>query len=276
MKKSFLALFIIVPFFNYGQSNETLDFKPSYAPETIYNQTVTNSSDYEMTYSGSEKLLEILKKNGTENPTKIKNAFNVETVSKTGKVGKDGNFPITIEYLQSSDINGKSVIPNGTLLFGNASLSSMPKLDSIVGTGMEENFKNSIFKMVQSTFDQLAMPEKKLKVGESFSQESPLTIPIAGINIEMVITTTYSLKSITTKSAFFDIVQVYSMKIADTRFDTNGSGNGTGKLVYDIPNHFTSENTLDMELNLKLKHTDFNIDLTSKSAYGQFVKISKK
>ncbi|MBP4137548.1 hypothetical protein [Flavobacterium geliluteum] len=276
MKKSFLLLFIIMPFFNYGQSNEILDFKPGYTPETIYNQTVTNSSDYEMTYSGSEKLLEVLKKNGTENPVKVKNVFNVETVAKTGKMGKDGNFPITIEYLQSSDINGKNIIPNGTLLFGNATLSSMPKLDSIVAKGMEENLKNSIFQMVQSTFNQLAMPEKKLKAGESFSQESPLAIPLAGINLEMVITTTYNLKNITAKSAFFDIVQVYSMKISDTGFETGGSGNGTGKLVYDIPNHFISENTLDMELNLKLKHTDFNIDLISKSAYSQVVKISKK
>nr|WP_315220541.1 hypothetical protein [uncultured Flavobacterium sp.] len=276
MKKSFLLLFIILPFFNYGQSNEILDFKPGYTPETIYNQTVTNSSDYEMTYSGSEKLLEVLKKNGTENPVKVKNVFNVETVAKTGKMGKDGNFPITIEYLQSSDINGKNIIPNGTLLFGNATLSSMPKLDSIAAKGMEENLKNSIFQMVQSTFNQLAMPEKKLKAGESFSQESPLAIPLAGINLEMVITTTYNLKNITAKSAFFDIVQVYSMKISDTGFETGGSGNGTGKLVYDIPNHFISENTLDMELNLKLKHTDFNIDLISKSAYSQVVKISKK
>ncbi|MDX6181935.1 hypothetical protein SGQ44_14695 [Flavobacterium sp. Fl-77] len=276
MKKSFLLLFIILPFFNYGQSNEILDFKPGYTPETIYNQTVTNSSDYEMTYSGSEKLLEVLKKNGTENPVKVKNVFNVETVAKTGKMGKDGNFPITIEYLQSSDIDGKNIIPNGTLLFGNATLSSMPKLDSIAAKGMEENLKNSIFQMVQSTFNQLAMPEKKLKAGESFSQESPLAIPLAGINLEMVITTTYNLKNITTKSAFFDIVQVYSMKISDTGFETGGSGNGTGKLVYNIPNHFISENTLDMELNLKLKHTDFNIDLISKSAYSQVVKISKK
>ena len=276
MKKSFLLFFIIIPFFNYGQSNEILDFKPGYSPETIYNQTVINSSDYEMTYSGSENLLKMLKENGTENPVKIKNSFNVETVSKTGKIGKDGDFPITIEYIKASDKDGKSVIPSGTLLFGNTTLSSMPKLDSIVGTGMEENFKKSIFQMVQSTFNQLALPEKKLKVGESFSQESPLKLPIGGINIEMIITTTYNLKSITAKSAFFDIVQVYSMKFTDTSFESSGSGNGTGKLVYDIPNHFVSENTLNMELNLNLKHTDFNIDLKSKSDYSQLAKISKK
>ncbi|KOP39098.1 hypothetical protein DBB36_16530 [Flavobacterium sp. WLB] len=276
MKKSFLLVFIFTTFQNYCQSNQILDFKPGYSPETIYNQTVTNSSDYEMTYSGSEELLTMLKENGTENPVKIKSSFNVETVSKTGKIDKNGSFPITIEYLKSSDKDGKSVIPSGTLLYGNATLSSMPKLDSIVGKGMEENFKNSIFNMVQSTFNQLAMPEKKLKAGESFSQESPLKLPIGGINIEMVITTIYSLKNITPKSAFFDIVQTYTMKLADPSFDSSGSGNGTGKLVYDITNHFISENTLNMELNLNLKHTDFNIDLKSKSDYSQLAKISKK
>ncbi|KFF06192.1 hypothetical protein [Flavobacterium reichenbachii] len=276
MKKTFLLLFCIATFFSYGQSNKILDFKPGYSPETTYYQTITNSSDYEIAYSGSENFLEILKKNGTENPTKIKNSFNVETVSKTGKMGKDGNFPITIEYLKSTDANGKNIIPSGTFLYGNVSLLNMPKLDSIVSKGMEESFKKTIFETVQSTFKQLELPERKLRVGESFSQESPLTIPIAGINFEMVITTTYNLKSITAKNALFDIVQVYTMKIIDNRFDISGSGNGTGKLDYDILNHFTSENTIDMELNLKLKHTDFNLDLKSKSNYSQSVKIAKK
>ncbi|KAF2512745.1 hypothetical protein EYY60_06455 [Flavobacterium zhairuonense] len=276
MKKIFLFLFICTTALNYGQSNQVLDFKAGYAPETIYNQNTSNSSDYEIAYSGSEKFLEVLQKNGTENPTKIKNTFNVETVSKTGKTGPDGNFPITIEYLKSYDANGKTIIPSGTLLYGKASLTTMPKMDSIVAKGMEENLKNTVFQMVQSTFSQLLLPQKKLKIGESFSQDNPLVIPIAGINFEMVITTNYTLKSMDSKNAYFDIVQTYTMKMSDNRFETNGNGKGKGNLIYDIPNHFMVENNLDMEFSLGLKHTDFSLQLKSKSDFKQICKISKK
>lgn len=275
MKKTFLLLFIFGTILNYGQSNQVLDFKAGYSPQTTYNQTTINSSDYEVLYSGSEKFLENIKNNGLSNPTKIKTVFTIETLTKTGKIDKNGNFPLTIEYLKSSDANGKAIIPSGTLLYGNVSASSLPKMDSIVAKDMEESFKNTIFQMVQSTFSQLVMPQKKLKIGESFVQESPLTLPIAGINIEMVITTTYKLKNMNAKSAFFDINQTYTMKMSDTRFETKGSGIGNGNLIYDIPNHFLSENTLAMDFNLNLKHTDFSMDLKSKSDFKQTAQITK-
>jgi len=275
MKNTLLLFLISFPIFSYGQSSKILDFKAGYSPETTYNQITSNASDYEVLYAGSEKFLENLKQNGVVNPTKIKNSFNLETLSKTGKSDKSGNFPITIEYLKSIDVNGKTIIPNGTLLCGKTSLSTMPQMDSIVSKGMEESFKNIIFQTVKSTFSQLVMPQKKLKIGESFVQQSPLTLPIAGINIEMVITTTYNLKSMNSKNAFFDITQTYTMKMSDSRFETNGAGLGKGNLIYDIPNHFITENTLVMDFNLDLKSTDFTLQLKSKSDFKQTSEVSK-
>lgn len=275
MKQLFFLLFICTTTLSHGQSNQILDFKAGYAPETNYLQTTINSSDYEVMYSGSETFLETLKNSKVQNPSKIKTVFNLETVSKTGKSDKSGNFPITIEYLKSVDLDGKTIIPNGTLIYGKASLSTMPEIDSIVSKDMEEDFKNTVFQMVKNTFSQLALPHKKLKIGESFTQESPLTLPIAGINIEMQITTVYNLKSINAKNAFFDVTQTYTMKMSDNRFETNGSGIGKGNLIYDIPNHFISENNLEMDFTLGLKHTDFALDLKSKSDFKQTSTISK-
>lgn len=275
MKKLIALLFISGTFLNYSQSNQILDFKAGYSPQTVYNQTTINASDYEVTYSGSETFLETLKKNQVPNPTAIKSNMTIETLSKTGKADKDGMFPITIEYVKAIDGNGKTIIPGGTLLYGNATSTTLPKMDSIVAKDMEESMKNVIFQTVQSTFSQLVMPQKKLKIGESFVQESPLTLPIAGINIKMMITTVYKLKSMNSKDAFFDISQTYTMKMSDTRFDTTGSGIGSGELIYDIPNHFMSENTLKMDFNLNLKHTDFSVELKSKSDFKQTSVITK-
>lgn len=278
MKKIFLVLFISITFINYGQSNPVLDFKIQFSPQTSYNQTMTTSAEYEMLYDGPQKFLETLKSSGVQNLTKTKTTIVMESVFKTGKTDVNGSFPVIIEYLKSLDSNGKTIIPNGTLIYGKGSTSSLPQLDSIVSKNMDETLKKSVFQIVQSSFAQLALPEKKLKVGESFSQENPLSLPIGGLNFDMVITTTYKLTSIVDKNAFFDIDQKYTAKIGDknnNNMNVNSSGTGTGKLIYDIPNNYATENTIDLKLMFDFKKDDVTMKLNSISSVKQEAKIAK-
>ncbi|MFH6997236.1 hypothetical protein ACHRVZ_04830 [Flavobacterium sp. FlaQc-57] len=276
MKKKFLLLFIFATVLNYGQSNQVLDFKLRFSPQTRYDQATSTSSEFKLTYEGSEELLGALKSQGVENPTITKTSAEMESVLKTGKINAEGNFPVVIEYLKSVDANGKTIIPNGTLLYGRGSLTALPKLDSIVSKGLDETFKNTVFQIVQSTFEQLALPEKKLKVGESFTQDNPLNMPIGGLNINMSIKTTYHLKEIVGKNAFFDVDQVYTANVLDAdKNNINVSGTGTGKLTYDIPNYFTNENILAMKFNFDLKKEDVTVKLNMTNTFKQKATISK-
>jgi len=276
MKKLFLFLFALVTFLNYGQANQTLDFKIRFTPQTIYNQTMANSASYELTYEGSEEFLNTLKSTGVKNPTITKSSVDVESVFKTGKINAEGNFPVVIEYVKSLDNKGNNIIPNGTLIYGKGSTSSLPKMDSIVAKGLDEASKNMIFEIVKSSFAQLALPEKKIKIGEAFSQESPITIPIGALNIDMSITTIYKLMSIVDKNAYFDINQVYTANISSENLNNIiVSGTGTGKMTYDIPNYFASESVVDMKLMFDLKQDEFSIKLNSATSIKQTAKISK-
>ncbi|MTH14062.1 hypothetical protein [Flavobacterium sp. LC2016-01] len=276
MKKIFLLLFSTATLLSYSQSNQVLDFKLGFSPQTSYNQSTVTVAEYELSYEGSQEILETLKSNGIQNPVITKNSVDMETVLKTGKADASGNFPVVIEYLKSLDANGKTIIPNGTLIYGKGSVSSLPKLDSIVAKGLDETFKKTVFQIVQSTFAQLALPEKKLKAGESFAQETPISIPVGGLNIDMIITTTYKLKSITGKNAFFDIDQIYTAKVLDKdKNNINVSGTGTGNLIYDIPNHFSTENNLDMKFIFELKKDEITVKLNSTNNMKQKATITK-
>jgi hypothetical protein len=278
MKNTVLLFLIFLPFFNYGQSpKEVLDFKIGYTPQTLYKQIVEQSSDSELLYIASEELLEKLKSKGIQNPTLSKNISIMESVLKTGTTAKDGNFPVVIEFVKISNSENKVIIPNGTLIYGKASTSTMPTLDSIVSKDMNESFKKTFLQTVQSMFSQIALPEQKMKVGESFSQKTPLTIPMAGNSIEMEITTIYKLISMTDKSANFDVVQEYVAKIAldEGKFNINAGGSGKGKLIYDIPNHFATKFTLDIGLNFEVKQDLFSLKLKSNSGFDQTVQIIK-
>lgn len=276
MKKLFLLLFISITYLNYGQNNQVLDFKIHFKPQTNYKQSMLSESEYELNYEGSQEILETLKSSGIKNPTITKNTTLVESVLKTGKTNSEGNFPVTIEYLKTLDNNGNTIIPSGTIIYGKGSTSSLPKLDSIVAKGVDEMLKNSIFQTAQSSFAQIALPEKKLKIGESFSQENPINIPVGALNIDMLITTIYKLQSITANKAYFDINQAYTARVTSENLNNiTASGMGTGKLIYDIPNNYTSENTIDLDLLFDLKQGELSIKLKSKSKIKQTAEITK-
>lgn len=277
MKKILLTLLLALPFLNYAQSDKVLDFKIAYAPEMSYHQIVEQSSETELHYIASPEILERLKNQGVANPTLGKTLTLMESVFKTGKPAKDGYFPVTIKFLKSTNSDNKTIIPDGTLIYGKASDSTMPTLDSIVSKDLDAEFKSTLLQTMQSMFSQIALPEKKLKIGESFIQETPLSIPIAGTAIDMKITTTYKLISMTNQIANFDIAQQYTMNllISEGQYNVTADGAGNGKLIYDIPNHFSTSFKLDIGLNFDLKQDKFSLKVKSNSGFNQTVKVSK-
>lgn len=277
MKKIVLAILIFFPALNYAQSDKVLDFKIGYAPKMSYHQIVEQSSETELHYLASPEILENLKNKGVQNPTLGKTLTIMESVFTTGTTAKDGFFPVTIKFLKSTNSENKTVIPDGTLIYGKASAATMPQLDSIVSKDLDAAFKNTLLQTMQNMFSQIALPEKKLKIGESFVQETPLSIPIAGASVDMNISTTYKLINMTNQTANFDIVQKYTMNllITEGQYNVTADGGGTGKLIYDIPNHFATSFKLDIGLNFDLKQDLFSLKVKSNSGFNQTVKISK-
>lgn len=272
MKNIYTLIFILFPFLFFGQS---VDFKIQYHPQTKYLQKVEQSIENTLYYSASEEILKKLKEKNIPNPTITKITTDSESIFKAGKLKSDGTFPITIEFLKPVKSDNKILIPSGTLIYGKGTTSKMPQLDSIVSKDMEETFKKTILNTVQSTFSQLDLPQKTLKIGESFSQETPLTIPIASVSMEMILTTTYKLVSIVNKTANFDISLLYTMKVSVEKYNMQGSGTGKGKMNYDIVNYFPTKYDLDTEMVFDMKQEAFSVQAKAKSGFYQTIQILK-
>jgi hypothetical protein len=274
MRKIILLLLTLTQISCYSQSKDGLTFKVQYKPETKYSQTIEQTSHTDMKYSGSEEFLQKLKDKGVQNPTITDKVSKIESVFKTGKLTDGTNFPLTMEFVRTTSSDGKKDIPDGTLVYGLGSIGNMPTLDSIVSEGLDEEFKKTLLQAMQSTFSQLSFPEKKVKVGESFSRESPLSIPIAGVTIEMTITTNYKLLSITNGIANFDVSQVYKMKSTITKYTIKATGSGKGKLLYDVSNNYYLKYQIDTEMGMNVKLDNFDLDLNSKSGFIQTTVIT--
>ncbi|MEN9440107.1 MAG: hypothetical protein RLZ33_183, partial [Bacteroidota bacterium] len=254
--------------------DDELTFKVQYKPEKKYSQTIEQTSHTDIKYSGSEEFLQKLKDKGVQNPTITDKATKIESIFKTGKLTDGTNFPLTMEFIKTTSSDGKKEIPDGTLIYGHCSIGNMPTLDSIASDELDEEFKKALLQAMQSSLSQLSLPEKRVKVGESFSRESPLSMPIAGVTVEMTITTNYKLLGITNGIADFDVSQVYTMKSTITKHTIKATGNGKGKLLYDVSNNYYLKYQIDTEMGMNMKLDNFDLDLNSKSGFIQTTVIT--
>lgn len=275
MKKYISYLLILSHFFCNSQTQKEVTFKVQYKPDMKYNQMIEQKSQTNIKYSGSEDFLKKLKDKGVENPMITSTQSKIETIFKTGKEIKKKTFPLTIEFTKTVSSDGKIIIPDGTIIYGNGSNGNMPTLDSIVSKELDENFKKSLLQTIQSTLNQLSFPEKKIKIGDSFIRESPLSIPVSGSTIEMTITTYYKLLDIENNIANFDVSSVYTMKSVITKYDIKATGNSKGKMLYDIVNNNLTDYKTDTEMKMNFKLEDLYMDLESKSSFIQTIEISK-
>lgn len=275
MKRTFGVTILLTFFTCFGYSQDELTFKVAYKPSTKYSQTVKHTSFTEVIYSGSEEFLKTLQDRGVQNPTTTKAESTTESEFNTGKLTDGTHFPVTMKFIKTISSDGKVPIPDGTVIYGQGSIGDMPTLDSIVSPGLSEDYKINLLQAIRNTFSQISFPEKKLKIGEVFSQETPLSIPIAGVNVEMTITTNYKLVSIINSVGNFDITQAYTLKTSLTKYPIKAIGNGKGSLQYDISNSNYISYQMDTDIGIDMKLEKFNLDVKSKSGFIQTTIITK-
>lgn len=275
MKKIFVLLIILTQFSIITYSQDSLLFKIKYLPERTYNQSIEQTSNTELKYFGSDEFLEKIKNKGIQNPTITSKESLMECVIRTGILTDKSIFPLTMEFVKITGSDEKQAMPDGTILYGNVLGDNMPTFDSISMTGIDDEVKNSVLQSMQSMYSQLNFPEKKLKVGDEFTRESPLSIPISDVTVELAITTKYKLKSILDGIASFDISQIYTMESTITKYVITANGNGEGQLLYDVQNNFYLKYQLDNNLEMNTKLESFELNVYSKSSFIQKTSITK-
>ncbi len=263
-----LLLFTILLLFSYkSYCQEEVFFKVQYLPEKIYIQSIVSTSKSEINYLGPESLLEKIKEKNIENPNSTFKKTYLKSKNKTGKLAEN-NFPITIEFIGGE--NG--IIPDDTVVFGKVIPGKTPTLDSISAPNMEADFKESFFKSMKNTMAQIELPEKNVKIGESFSREMPLKMPIGKYNLELKNTIVYALKKVENNQAFFDISQTYY--IISTGIEMKAEGNGTGQIIYDIKNNFYLFYELKSTINMEVQNDEMNFKGTIENTFTQNTTIT--
>ncbi|WP_298120249.1 hypothetical protein [Flavobacterium sp.] len=271
MKKILFLISILQ--FSLLYSQDEIILKGYYSPQKKYNQIIQQTSETTLEYIGSEELRENLKKKNIQNPTITNQSSTNEAVVFTGKLYNSKNFPLKMKFTKTTNSSETTPILEGTEIYGTGTIGEMPKLDSITSNRMDENSKKSILESLQATFSQLNFPERKIKIGESFSRKSPLSIPISGDTINISMNSSFKLISISNGKANLDVVVIFTMETNSSKFEVTANGQGKGIMIYDIKNNFISKYETDTEMNMYFKTEKFDILMKSKSGYKQKVEI---
>ena len=240
-------------------------FKIKYLPNRKYVSSSKVNSNMSMNIEGNKALLDKIAASGTKLPIEIVGENFTKITTTTGDYNKDKILPFVSSYTDNwskQTVAGKVVKADegplyGQVIYGHVNAENKMSVDSIPSNKLSDTLKKIISGTISRITQQVAFPDKPLKVGESFIQELPLNIPLSGVNMSMTIKITYVFKSLENEIAHFDVTQAinydFSQNSKGMSLIGKASGTGPGMLDYYVKENMIKQLTADLTLNFDMK-----------------------
>lgn len=263
-------------------AQESILFKNNISPNKKYTTDISTTSVTSIVIDGSEEVMENLKSSGMTMPIISKGTSHSQTEIVTQKRDKKGEIPAIVTYgAMTSTIttNGEVDVQKnpfeGVQMLVTYDKESILRIDSIIGDELDPQLEKVLKDMMESIQQAIDFPEKPLKIGDSFYQEIPLSIPMEGMNpLTMQINTTYFLKRIKGNFAYFDIEQAITMNISEGQYKIAATGSGDGIIEYNITENFMTKYTSNLPLEMNFDMGDeMNMSMKIKSETVQVTRI---
>ncbi len=251
MKKTALLFLLALSGLSVS-AQQTVNFKIAYKPNTTYKQTTVQTNKTAVSYGEGMEPMESDSKS---------------TITSTIKTGKpaNGEYSLISEMSFDKDSQEAASLPAGVKLIGKVKNDGSVQIDSLVAPGMEQQMKDVLKQSMKANLTQMMVAEKKVKVGETFTQNTPTEMPMGPVTVLMDTKTTYKLTKVEGKKAFFDVAQTVTMTTKVEGQDLKGSGTGSGTMVYDIDNNFPLENnnSTTIQMNFEAQGMAMNLKVTT-------------
>lgn len=254
---------------------EGLVLKVQFQPEKTYSITTIRGTEAVITYSGQDIAMRKLKSMRIKNPTISKVRTKTEAELVTGRSSADSSFQVSLTYQKIMSLDGKTEIPEGTVVRGEIKNKTLPTFNKVVSSTLSIDQKIQLLQTVQNTFDQFKFREQRLKIGDQFSTDRPVSMPMEGSTIDITVTTNYKLVSIKNEVAEFELNQSYNMTPTMMDNSFTGHGNGKGQLSYDIANCLITGYSLKTELEMNKKLDYYGFNLKTSNEFSQQTKLVK-
>jgi hypothetical protein len=281
--RQFLTILIVLGGFISCAQKQEIKLESKMLPNHVYKMTLSTESESEIDFEGTKEQLDNIKANGIKLPIKTENESEFITTTTTYALNKDQSFEAIMEYGDIESIDKTNGIENKTLspisglkIKGVYGSDNKFRIDTMISETVDENLKMSLKASIEGLQSQIKFPDTPMKIGESFDQEMPMSIPIAGLSpVNLVINTNYKLIKILDNTAYFDISQTVNLGVNSEQFKVEASGEGKGKSELDIEKMYLTKNTTNLEMRLSVYISSLLVKAKIKSISGQNVEILK-
>jgi hypothetical protein len=238
-------------------------FKFKYLPEQHYATQTKTTVNMSLSIKGNDAEVEKLKSAGIYMPMVLKSEDNMIAEVNTGRAteGDQAVFPVVVRYsnvFSNQTLNNK-VLPVrqnqlcSRYIFGKSDTEGNFRVDSIAGMELNDDIKTAVVKMLNKLQKRIAFPDKPMNIGDTFSQEVPVNVPIPGVDAQFKVKVTYKLMAIANGMAQFAIDQSgkinFHSKQKDMYLTGIGDGTGSGTFKYDMSKSYITDMQSDLSFN---------------------------
>lgn len=271
MKKLIICLLLAFGIYQL-KAQESVTFKMKYSPDKNYDANVNMDMNFKVTLAGDTAIINKLKSQGIAQPMALNMEMTMKGNVKTGPANTSKTFPIAINFhfdKMDMAINGNAIpiptdkLKSNTTIFGHVGVDGKIKADSIGGGKLKDTSEKAVSQMLNNIQNNIKFPDHPLRVGDTFTQDMPMNIPIAGNNLNASSKTVYKLVSIANGNGYFDVDQSMDMKVPVKNDSITLAGTGKGKVIYNLKESFMTDFTTDMELKFDGKISTLQINGTA-------------
>jgi predicted transcriptional regulator len=268
MIKNIIALtFLLIP--TLLRSQDGILFKVVQKENKHYRSSTTLTTESKINYQADESFLSRLKEKGVHLPIVVKQHQIFIMSTSTGEKNSDGKIPFSgkLDSIESTQyINDKLQDKSNSASFDTTfGMSGFYDNDSTIineihGRNIAPSMKEALKNTISQTLKSVKFPKKPIRVGESFSQSVPISIPVQGVmEVKMIMLITYTLKDLNLQFGYFDIIQDYSLTSDMDSAKVSMAGNGHGKMIYDRTEHQMTSMTTQSSVEMKVTAGTFAI-----------------
>jgi hypothetical protein len=242
-----------------AEAQKSITFKYKYLPNHTYDGTVSMDMNCNVTLKGDTQVIGKLKSQGITQPIALNVGMKMTGGVKTGAPDANNIFPLTMNYKidqMSINISGKAIPMPATMnsdikIYGHVGTDGKLKADSVNANKLKDTSEKKISQMMNAFQNMIKFPDHPLRIGDTFTQDMPFNIPMAGNNMATNAKVVYKLVSIADGNANFDITQSMDITIPIKDQSITLKGAGTGKLVYNLKNSFPTDfiSNVNLEFN---------------------------
>lgn len=258
IKKLAILLLIFNSINTYSQ--ESVLLKTRFQPNKEYDTQIITTSYSEVDFIADSLILDKITAKGIVLPMIMDTKSSINTKTFTDNFDKNGRLPATIEYgkmISEKTINGEKTEEekpySGMKILGQYGIDNKFSVDTIIGNKITKEMREILVSTFKSIQQDVNFPKQPIKIGENFTNEIPLTIPMAGMNpIYVKIHIEYLLKEIKDNKAIFDLKQTVNLDMSQEQVNLVATGSGSGISEYDISENYITKLYSVLPMNLTI------------------------